>query len=97
MAADKATAASGASVAEAEALRRRNVSGAPDQAVAPPQPEADDKKKPLKKQSSILQILDEWEFIIAPVIFTAFALFTRLYKIGLSNIVTWDEAQQVFP
>lgn len=41
----------------------------------------------------ILLILDEWEFIIAPLIFTAFALFTRLWRIGLSPIVTWDEAQ----
>jgi dolichyl-phosphate-mannose-protein mannosyltransferase len=39
---------------------------------------------------SILEILDEWEFIIAPLIFTAFAVFTRLWKIGLSPIVTWD-------
>jgi dolichyl-phosphate-mannose-protein mannosyltransferase len=38
-------------------------------------------------------VLDEWEFIIAPLIFTALAFFTRLYKIGLSPIVTWDEAQ----
>jgi dolichyl-phosphate-mannose--protein O-mannosyl transferase len=42
---------------------------------------------------SFLEVLDEWEFIIAPVLFTFFAFFTRLYKIGLSPIVTWDEAQ----
>lgn len=42
---------------------------------------------------SILQFLDEYEFILAPLIFTAFALFTRLWRIGLSPIVTWDEAQ----
>lgn len=40
-----------------------------------------------------MQTLDDYEFLIAPLIFTAFALFTRLWKIGLSNIVTWDEAQ----
>jgi dolichyl-phosphate-mannose-protein mannosyltransferase len=40
-----------------------------------------------------LKFLDEWEFLIAPFIFTALAFFTRLYKIGLSPIVTWDEAQ----
>ncbi len=44
-------------------------------------------------QTGILQFLDEWEFLIAPIIFTAFALFTRLWRIGLSPIVTWDEAQ----
>jgi dolichyl-phosphate-mannose-protein mannosyltransferase len=47
------------------------------------------------KSSSFLQTLDDYEFLIAPLIFTAFALFTRLWKIGLSPIVTWDEAQYV--
>ncbi len=93
MAAEKATAASGASVADAEAVRRRNV--AVSQPAVPPPVEVDDKKKAAKSPQSILQILDEWEAVIAPIIFTAFALFTRLYKIGLSDIVTWDEAQQV--
>jgi len=44
----------------------------------------------LPQSPSVLEILDEWEFIIAPLIFTAFAVFTRLWKIGLSPIVTWD-------
>lgn len=35
--------------------------------------------------------------MIAPIIFTIIAAFTRLWKIGLSNIVTWDEAQFVTP
>lgn len=35
--------------------------------------------------------------MIAPIIFTILAAFTRLWKIGLSNIVTWDEAQFVGP
>lgn len=47
------------------------------------------------QQPSPLQILDEWEWLIAPILFTALAFFTRLYKIGISNIVTWDEAQCV--
>lgn len=34
----------------------------------------------------------EIERILGPIIFTALALFTRLYRIGASNIVTWDEA-----
>jgi len=38
-------------------------------------------------------MLDEYEFIIAPLVFTAISFFTRMYRIGLSNIVTWDEAQ----
>jgi len=49
----------------------------------------------LQPQSSILQILDDYEFLIAPLIFTALAFFTRMWKIGLSPIVTWDEAQYV--
>ena len=44
-------------------------------------------------QQSILSVLDEYEFLIAPLIFTLFSFFTRMYKIGLSPIVTWDEAQ----
>jgi hypothetical protein len=47
----------------------------------------------LQPQTTFLQTLDDYEFIIAPLIFTAFALFTRLWRIGLSPIVTWDEAQ----
>ena len=42
---------------------------------------------------SILSFLDEYEFIIAPILFTLLSFFTRMYKIGLSPIVTWDEAQ----
>lgn len=49
----------------------------------------------LKPRTSILQSLDEWEFLIAPLLFTLVSFFTRMYKIGLSNIVTWDEAQYV--
>lgn len=45
---------------------------------------------------SFIDVLDEWEFVIAPIIFTAFSFFTRMYRIGLSNIVTWDEAQYVY-
>ncbi len=44
---------------------------------------------------SILDVLDQWEWVIAPILFTAVAFFTRFYKIGLSPIVTWDEAQLV--
>ena len=47
----------------------------------------------IQSETSILQILDEYEFLIAPLVFTILAFFTRMYKIGLSPIVTWDEAQ----
>ncbi|KFA80464.1 hypothetical protein S40288_02089 [Stachybotrys chartarum IBT 40288] len=89
MSADAAAVASGANVGDG--LRRRPVApsqGAPG--VVQAQPE--DNKKLVKKEPSFLEVLDEWEFIIAPVIFTLLAIFTRLYKIGISNIVTWDEA-----
>jgi len=87
----------GANAAEAD-LRRRNVPGSQAVAAATPvQPEREDKKKQERPAPSVLQILDQWESVIVPVLFTAIALFTRLYKIGISDIVTWDEAQQVPP
>jgi len=46
-----------------------------------------------KKSNGVVLFLDEWEFLIAPLIFTALAFFTRMWKIGISDIVTWDEAQ----
>ncbi|KAI1418203.1 glycosyltransferase family 39 protein [Hypoxylon sp. FL1857] len=92
MADKKAAVASGADPA-GDAARRRNVPGATTPGALAQQPELDEKKvHGKKKETSFLDILDQWEFIIAPLIFTAFAVFTRLYKIGLSPIVTWDEA-----
>lgn len=46
-----------------------------------------------QQAKSVLDIIDEYEYIWAPILFTAAAFFKRMYKIGLSNIVTWDEAQ----
>jgi dolichyl-phosphate-mannose-protein mannosyltransferase len=43
----------------------------------------------------VVQFLDDWEFLLGPILFTALAIFTRLWQIGKSNIVTWDEAQYV--
>ncbi|CAI4961531.1 BBT_HP_G0085820.mRNA.1.CDS.1 [Saccharomyces cerevisiae] len=45
------------------------------------------KEKPAA-QSSLLRL----ESVVMPVIFTALALFTRMYKIGINNHVVWDEA-----
>ncbi|KAL2170015.1 hypothetical protein VTG60DRAFT_5355 [Thermothelomyces hinnuleus] len=87
---DRAAVVSGADVGDA--ARRRNVPGTPQQVVVPQQPQAVDDKKKAKKEPSFLELLDQWEWLIAPIIFTVFAFFTRLYKIGLSPIVTWDEA-----
>ncbi|KAJ5540649.1 hypothetical protein N7494_005725 [Penicillium frequentans] len=72
-------------------LRRRNV---PDTArpQAPMPYTAEDVKKQKPQSTSFLQVLAGWEPILAPIILTALALFTRLYRIGRSNIVTWDEA-----
>ena len=42
---------------------------------------------------SIWKTLDDYEILLAPLLFTALAFFTRMWKIGLSDIVTWDEAQ----
>lgn len=58
-------------------------------------------KKPLipseKKNQTVADgsLINDWrtlEAIVAPIIFTALSLFTRLYQIGKSNMVTWDEA-----
>ncbi|KAF2710994.1 glycosyltransferase family 39 protein [Pleomassaria siparia CBS 279.74] len=74
---------------QAEELRRRNVAGQYNtQSVAHAPVTEKSKEKPF----SVIEFLDEWEFLWAPIIFTALAFFTRMWKIGLSPIVTWDEA-----
>ncbi|KAF7914479.1 uncharacterized protein EAF01_000885 [Botrytis porri] len=89
MASDKTAVASGAD--HTQTTRRRNVPSSNGSLVNTV--EIDDKKTQVKKgKQSIVGFLDEWEFLIAPLVFTIFAFFTRLYKIGLSPIVTWDEA-----
>ena len=49
----------------------------------------------MRQDPGFLETLDEYEFLITPIVFTILALGTRLWKIGLSPIVTWDEAQYV--
>ncbi|KAI7028868.1 hypothetical protein KC352_g47740, partial [Hortaea werneckii] len=73
-------------------LKRRNVQGQANGSYIPK--EAEDKMDEKSKQQAngFLQALDDYEFLIAPIIFTALAFFTRMWKIGISNIVTWDEA-----
>lgn len=82
---------------EGQEVRRRNVPGYNDgsngELLAKPSSDEPDDKKTRQPQSSILKTLDDYEFILAPLVFTFFAFFTRMYKIGLSPIVTWDEAQ----
>ncbi|KLJ13519.1 dolichyl-phosphate-mannose-protein mannosyltransferase [Blastomyces silverae] len=77
-------------------LRRRNVPGSEKDGsgVKRNSPlELDEKrKKQAPRKSTFIDVLDEWEFIIAPLIFTAFSFFTRMWRIGISDIVTWDEA-----
>ncbi|KAE8551839.1 hypothetical protein EYB25_005729 [Talaromyces marneffei] len=71
-------------------VRRRNVGEAAKGDNVPTISISD--TKGVVKKNSFLDVLDEWEFVIAPIIFTALSFFTRMYRIGLSNIVTWDEA-----
>ncbi|EEA22959.1 Protein O-mannosyltransferase 2 [Talaromyces marneffei ATCC 18224] len=71
-------------------VRRRNVGEAAKGDNIPTISISD--TKGVVKKNSFLDVLDEWEFVIAPIIFTALSFFTRMYRIGLSNIVTWDEA-----
>lgn len=74
-------------------LRRRNVPtyDGSNGSLTRSYEETDDKKS-LKLRSSILKTIDEYEFLLAPLIFTLVSFFTRMYRIGLSPIVTWDEA-----
>ncbi|PHH53708.1 Dolichyl-phosphate-mannose--protein mannosyltransferase 2 [Ceratocystis fimbriata CBS 114723] len=88
MASQKAAVASGADLAEG--LRRRTAQSG-SQTEIPSAPIVDDKKKLAPKKSG-LDVLFQWEWIWGPTILFALACFTRLYKIGLSDIVTWDEA-----
>ncbi|KAL2202206.1 dolichyl-phosphate-mannose-protein mannosyltransferase [Sarocladium strictum] len=86
MAADKAT-ATGAD--HGDGLRKRtNVPAAPAPGVLQPV----DNKKLAKKEPTFFESFDAWEPVFAPIIFTLLAFGTRLWKIGMSNIVTWDEA-----
>ncbi|ANB15837.1 dolichyl-phosphate-mannose-protein mannosyltransferase PMT2 [Sugiyamaella lignohabitans] len=56
--------------------------------------DVNDKKKKAQKPAdgSLITDLAKLESIVAPIIFTALALFTRIYGIGKSHSVTWDEA-----
>jgi dolichyl-phosphate-mannose-protein mannosyltransferase len=89
MAVEKIAVASGADAGDG--LRKRPVA-ASQAPVVVPAPQPVDNKKLAKKEPTLLETLDEWEPVIAPIIFTILAFFTRLWKIGLSDIVTWDEA-----
>jgi dolichyl-phosphate-mannose-protein mannosyltransferase len=76
---------------QGEELRRRHVSQAEQALTGGGAPKDGEEKSKVKKQS-LLATLDQYEPFIAIVLFTALSFFTRLWKIGLSPIVTWDEA-----
>ncbi|PGG97110.1 hypothetical protein AJ79_09338 [Helicocarpus griseus UAMH5409] len=90
MAAQETAFASGAS--QNADLRRRNVPGLEkgDGGVRDGPIEVDMKKA--QHKSTFIDVLDKWEVVLAPLIFTALSFFTRMWRIGLSDIVTWDEA-----
>ncbi|KAL7271710.1 Dolichyl-phosphate-mannose--protein mannosyltransferase 2 [Rhizina undulata] len=73
---------------DAAGVRRRNVpAGANSGEIF--RDEVDNKKtQPKTRQAGDVDI----ESIVAPLLFTILSFFTRMYKIGRSNIVTWDEA-----
>ncbi|KAK3397180.1 dolichyl-phosphate-mannose-protein mannosyltransferase 2 [Sordaria brevicollis] len=86
---ERATTASGAD--PAGEARRRNVAPVTPTTVVQP---VDTKKTQslVKTEQSFLDSFARWEWIVAPAVFTFLAFFTRFWKIGLSPIVTWDEA-----
>ncbi|KAF3162061.1 Protein O-mannosyltransferase 2, variant 2 [Orbilia oligospora] len=59
--------------------------------LVPTIPDTDAKKKQQAGKPA-KSFIDEYEHIFVCLLFTAVSIFTRLWKIGLSNIVTWDEA-----
>ncbi|RKF55345.1 Dolichyl-phosphate-mannose--protein mannosyltransferase 2 [Erysiphe neolycopersici] len=78
---------------ENQVTRRRDVPRVPtNEAVTDVNLEDDKKIRTRNLPKSFWKFIDEWEFSITTIIFSFFAFFTRLYKIGLSPIVTWDEA-----
>ncbi|KAI9750802.1 MAG: hypothetical protein M4579_006303 [Chaenotheca gracillima] len=86
------TYSTGADDQNAAGLKRRNVGAATTSDGQSVPRDAEDRKKLQKGQASLASTLDEYEFLLAPLVFTALSFFTRLFRIGLSPIVTWDEA-----
>lgn len=84
--------ASSTGVNLASDMRRRNVPHTEGLRRKPDGTE-ESKRKPQLKANPSVSILDNWEPLIMPILLTAVAIFTRMYRIGRSNIVTWDEAQ----
>ncbi|GAB7345178.1 hypothetical protein MBLNU457_3561t1 [Dothideomycetes sp. NU457] len=74
---------------QSDELRKRNVASTRTNGTALPV-EVDEKTK--QQARSALSTWDDIEPFVAPILFTLLALFTRLWKIEISNIVTWDEA-----
>ncbi|KAB8213598.1 Dolichyl-phosphate-mannose-protein mannosyltransferase-domain-containing protein [Aspergillus novoparasiticus] len=83
--------ASSTGVNLASDMRRRNVPHTEGLRRKPDGTE-ESKRKPQLKANPSVSILDDWEPLIMPILLTAAAIFTRMYRIGRSNIVTWDEA-----
>merc|ERR1711881_748484 len=70
-------------------LRRRDVNESSSTTTLSTKDVAEKSKQ---KSQSMFASFEEYEWIFAPILFTLLAFFTRNYKIGLSPIVTWDEA-----
>lgn len=54
-----------------------------------------DANQGLTTKANNIDIMWHLTYWIMPLAFTGLALFTRLWRIGHSHIVTWDEAQYV--
>ncbi|KAE8378742.1 Dolichyl-phosphate-mannose-protein mannosyltransferase-domain-containing protein [Aspergillus bertholletiae] len=81
--------ASSTGVNLASDMRRRNV---PHTEGPRRESSGTEESKYKPKPNPSVSALDNWEPVIMPILLTAMAIFTRMYQIGRSNIVTWDEA-----
>ncbi|KAI9774921.1 MAG: Protein O-mannosyltransferase 2 [Geoglossum simile] len=95
MAKDNAAVSSGVDLRAQGAQQRIVPKGGQGDEGAHREGEDDKKNAPLNKPAGlpvILPLLREFECVLAPLVFTLLSFFTRWWRIGLSPIVTWDEA-----
>ncbi|PWY68046.1 protein O-mannosyl transferase [Aspergillus heteromorphus CBS 117.55] len=71
---------------------RRRITPRPEKSTWHSDNDRDGDSKRNSESASITSETANWEPILAPLVLTVLSIFTRMYQIGRSNIVTWDEA-----